>query len=76
MSRMNLSHLGLYSDLQIEEKFRIPAKTLRKWREKGIGPPWRKVSLRSIRYRAEDVEEFLKGRSNNSEPDKSSPPTT
>jgi hypothetical protein len=36
----------------------IPEKTLREWRSKGYGPPWRKVG-KHVRYEPDRVREWL-----------------
>lgn len=41
----------------------IPRKTLYEWRSKGVGPPACKVG-RWLRYRPEDVDLWLKERTN------------
>ena len=36
----------------------IPEKTLREWRSKGYGPPWRKVG-KHVRYEPSKVRKWL-----------------
>lgn len=48
--------------LEAEEVARIlgvKKNTVRAWRSKKVGPPFIKI-LKTIRYRREDVEEFLR----------------
>lgn len=36
-----------------------PRGTLRNWRYRGIGPKWKRLEGRSVRYRWSDVESWL-----------------
>jgi excisionase family DNA binding protein len=53
----------LLTSKDVAEKFNVSGKTIERWRKKGqikfysVGP-------RSIRFKKEDVEEFLKPRAN------------
>lgn len=42
--------------------------TLEKWRHVGEGPPFVKVGTRAVRYRLQDVEDFLSSRTNTTVP--------
>lgn len=51
----------LLSEREVEERYGMKIRTLRKWRWSGEGPPYAKLG-RSVRYRPEDIEDFIKCR--------------
>ncbi|MGI8775604.1 MAG: helix-turn-helix domain-containing protein [Actinomycetota bacterium] len=46
---------------ELGDVLQIPTKTLAEWRSNGTGPAYRRVG-RHVRYSAEDVAIWLKGR--------------
>jgi len=48
----------LWTPDELSEFLSIPEKTLREWRSKGYGPPWRKVG-KHVRYEPDRVREWL-----------------
>lgn len=44
---------------EVCEKLRISIKTLERWRSEGTGPKPYFLSPRTIRYKAEDVDQWL-----------------
>lgn len=51
----------LLTDQQIEEMYGVNRKTLANWRVKGLGPSFVKIGA-AVRYRAEDVQEWIDSR--------------
>ena len=49
----------LMSTEEVAEVLGRPARTLRQWRYLGVGPRYLKVGA-AVRYRARDVEEWLR----------------
>jgi predicted DNA-binding transcriptional regulator AlpA len=49
----------LYSDKDLSEQIGKSIVTLRRWRREGKGPKWVTIE-RSVRYRASDVDEWLR----------------
>ena len=41
---------------QVAELLGIPKRTLEGWRQKGIGPAWKRFPNRAVMYRADHVE--------------------
>ena len=37
----------------------VQPRTLEGWRRRGCGPPFLRLSVRSVRYRLEDIEQWL-----------------
>ncbi|MBT2748378.1 helix-turn-helix domain-containing protein [Lysobacter sp. ISL-50] len=54
---MSIPHL---STEELAERWRVAARTVKRWRSEGIGPRSVKVA-RSVRYRLDDVERFERG---------------
>ena len=50
--------MDLISEKEVSAKLCISTKTLQAWRWKGIGPIYVKIG-RSVRYRQEDISEFI-----------------
>jgi excisionase family DNA binding protein len=54
---------GMENDLltvaEVSERLRTSDRTLRRWRELGIGPPFIRIGQRYIRYRRDAVEAWL-----------------
>lgn len=44
---------------EASDYLRVPAKTLRSWRDRGEGPPYIRVNGRLVRYRVGDVDAWL-----------------
>jgi len=51
----------LYQD-QVAEMLNVTTHSLYVWRKKGIGPVYVKLNGRTVRYRQEDVEEWIKSK--------------
>ncbi|QTH60087.1 helix-turn-helix domain-containing protein [Corynebacterium hindlerae] len=47
---------------QVSERTKIPESTLRYMRHAGTGPKSFKLTARAVRYREEDVEQWIKER--------------
>jgi hypothetical protein len=48
---------GFFSPEELSAHWRVPAKTLERWRTEGIGPRFCKIAGH-VRYRRDDVEQF------------------
>jgi len=48
----------LWTPDELSRFLSIPEKTLREWRSKGYGPPWRKLG-KHVRYEPDRVREWL-----------------
>lgn len=58
MERQELSEDRLWSVQDVSYYLGIPVQTVYSWRSAGTGPPGRRVGKR-LRYRAEDVQEWV-----------------
>lgn len=47
------------TEVQLAESLMISIKTLQRWRLEGGGPPFIKISRRCVRYRIDDVHEWM-----------------
>lgn len=56
---MNLNYQKLLDAEEVAKILGVKKNTIRAWRAKKIGPPFIKI-LKTIRYRREDVEDFLR----------------
>jgi predicted DNA-binding transcriptional regulator AlpA len=50
---------GLMNERAVAVRLGVTVAALRKWRLLGRGPAYYKVGGRSVRYAAEDIEQFL-----------------
>jgi len=57
--------IRLYSEKEAAEMLNISVKTLQAWRFKGNGPRYYKLG-RCVRYKIEDLEDFLNNNAQNS----------
>lgn len=46
-----------FTTKDLSERWQISSRTLEGWREKGIGPTYRKIGV-NVRYHIDDVEKF------------------
>ncbi|MCC6131406.1 MAG: helix-turn-helix domain-containing protein [Acidobacteria bacterium] len=53
-----MNDLELWDDKQLAEKLSVAPQTPRVWRLRGGGPPFLRIGRR-IRYRPEDVAQFI-----------------
>lgn len=44
---------------QLAEQLKVDRKTVERWRKKGTGPKWIKLSDQVVRYDEKDVQEWL-----------------
>jgi hypothetical protein len=49
----------LLDESQIARIFSVDRRTVESWRQRGLGPPFLKISRKIVRYRPADVREFL-----------------
>ncbi len=54
-------NLTLLTELQVADYLRLNPRTLQSWRQRGTGPAFLQVG-RSIRYRVDEIEEWLNER--------------
>lgn len=52
----------LLDENEVAELFKLKPKTLAMWRSRCEGPKFIKVSNQTVRYRLEDIQEFLSAR--------------
>lgn len=62
MNHRDTSHLGLLDDRQAAKVLGLARKTLQEWRRKGLGPKFVVISMRAIRYKQADLEDFIESR--------------
>ena len=43
----------------VAEMLHVTTETLRRWRDEGTGPPFKRLTARTVRYARSDVEEWL-----------------
>ena len=43
---------------EVAERWGMSPRTLEGWRDKGIGPTWRRLGTQTIRYHIDDVVRF------------------
>ncbi len=63
-------HNSLLTPRQAAEYLGMPESTLAQWRSQRRGPPYIKLELRLVRYRASDLESWLNQRIVETEVDK------
>jgi predicted DNA-binding transcriptional regulator AlpA len=51
----------LLDEREAAAAYGISVQTLRNWRWKGIGPRYRKIGSRSVRYHRDDLTAFIGG---------------
>lgn len=49
----------VYSTKNLAELLGVTPQTVSNWRRAGEGPKWTRLGEKVVRYRKEDVEEFL-----------------
>lgn len=49
------------NEKQVEERYALPAPTLRNWRHRGEGPIYAKIG-KSVRYAVADLDAFMAAR--------------
>ena len=54
-----MTEQDLMTPEEVARMLRVHPQTLRRWRMDNDGPPWIAVSERVIRYKADDVSEWL-----------------
>jgi predicted DNA-binding transcriptional regulator AlpA len=59
MMALSLMEQRWFTPGELAEKLGVSVRTLDDWRRKGRGPRYFKVSYRSVKYPAEDVETWL-----------------
>lgn len=52
----------LVDEKDAAELLGLTRRTLQKWRTDGRGPPHVKISQRCVRYRVEDIEEWIESK--------------
>lgn len=55
----NISQIRCIDEPQLAECLSIGISTIRQWRTNGGGPPFVKISRRCVRYRIDDVHEWM-----------------
>ncbi len=50
------------TEREFSERFKIPARTVQRWRSTGDGPPFLRLGPRRIAYRLSDVECWAESR--------------
>jgi hypothetical protein len=60
-SRHALSAQGLLTPGEVAAELAVTTRTLARWRTLGIGPVWRRVGPRLVRYEPESVRSFGAG---------------
>ena len=53
---------GLMSENQAAEVLQVTPRALQAWRTRGGGPAYLRISHRCVRYRPEDLEQWLEDR--------------
>lgn len=53
---------NLLDEKQAAERLGLQRKTLQRWRWRGEGPPFVKLSARAVRYSPEALDAFVTGR--------------
>lgn len=64
-STIRTDDAGLLTPKQVAESVGISTSTLKRLRQRGEGPRAIRVTIRTIRYRKADVEEWLSERASN-----------
>jgi len=54
--------VGLLSENQAAEVLQVTPRALQAWRTRGGGPPYLRISHRCVRYKPEDLEQWLEDR--------------
>ncbi len=62
MNHRDTSHLGLLDDRQAAKILGMKRKTLQEWRRLKKGPKYIVISMRAIRYKQADLDEFIESR--------------
>lgn len=55
---------NLISEHEVARILNIAPKTLQSWRQNGFGPKYLKLSNKTIRYKTEDIQNWLQQRTN------------
>ena len=53
---------GLLTEVEAAKRLSCAPRTLQGWRTKGTGPRFVLVTARCVRYRIEDLDEFIESR--------------
>lgn len=64
---MKLDHKNpepVLTEYEVAKLIGVAARTLQLWRQKRIGPPYLQISRRTIRYRYDDVMQWVLTKSN------------
>jgi hypothetical protein len=56
---MTIPRVPLATEEELADFLAKPKGTLRNWRYRGIGPRWHRLEGGDVRYRWDDVEEWL-----------------
>jgi hypothetical protein len=56
------NHVDLLTPAMAGDRLKVTAKVLERWRGTGEGPSFVRLTSKTIRYRAEDIEAFVAGR--------------
>ena len=59
---IEMSHEGYLSETQAAKYLSMSKKSLQRWRFKRQGPPYAKLNGKTIRYRREDLDHWMKER--------------
>lgn len=57
-----ISSMQLLTSKELAKILNVTTKTLERWRGSGEGPLFVRISASNVRYRAQDVEAFIKER--------------
>jgi hypothetical protein len=57
-----LDPLDLIAPKTLAELLHVPPELLQRWRSRGVGPCFVRLSPSTVRYRRQDVEEWLRER--------------
>jgi hypothetical protein len=55
-------HVDLLTPAMAGDRLKVTAKVLERWRGTGEGPSFVRLTSKTIRYRVEDIEVFVAGR--------------
>jgi hypothetical protein len=56
------NHDDLLTPAMAGDRLKVTAKVLERWRGTGEGPSFVRLTSKTIRYRVEDIEDFITGR--------------